>query len=108
MPFAEKVAPGAVAEKSTAQLAAQADYRHTLGLLTTTTRRAPLSPEAFAAEMQSRRFSVPSDLQLVPRLYSKLASGVLGCIEELNPRCTRGHTCPTTLLPHHCPPVATH
>merc|ERR1712054_569814 len=60
-----------------------ADPGFVLGTLIRSTRRAPLTPEAFADVLRTKRFTNGADAEAVMQLYSKTAIALLGSVTTL-------------------------
>ena len=79
---------GRLADKTVDQIARQGSYcnaeaRGLLGALVGSGRRAPLSPEAFAAVLGTKQFTNGADAETVVALYSETATALLGSARVL-------------------------
>ena len=86
--FTPTWAVGRVADKSVGMLARQGSYsgrdkRGLLGSLVSAGRRAPLSPEEFAAVLATKQFTNGADASTVVELYRETATALLGSATEL-------------------------
>ena len=78
-----RIEAGRFAERSVDELAKQGSYhanyaRGLLGALVGSGRRAPLSPEAFATVLRTKRFTNGADADTVIKLYRETATALLG------------------------------
>ena len=86
---AQRIGEKLFAERTVGELARQGSFRSDrdsgmLGELVRNRRRAPLSPEAFAELISTKKFTNNADTSTVIDLYRKTATALLGCIDVLS------------------------
>ena len=78
-----RIGDGPFAQRSVMELAEQGSEHHMLRKMAGLGRRAPLSPEAFARLIATKKFTSGADAETVIELYRKTATDLLGSTKQL-------------------------